>query len=149
MDRRSPPLPFTAITRVGSPVSGSGSSNFELVLPPPKFVMRKSAPSRLDRYRKRSSGRSCSAAASRSSQRFCRNFVSIVAVSGTTELHVLLEAAVLRIPTVRRRRLESFDGERSFDHLARLSQRRHRTGRQHLHGDVTERGRLRRPGHDW
>ena len=49
IDRRSPPLPFTASTRTGSPVSGSGSVNFELVLPPPKFVMRRSAPSRFDR----------------------------------------------------------------------------------------------------
>ena len=49
IERRSPPLPFTAITRCGSPVSGSGRSNFELVLPPPKLVMRRSAPSRFER----------------------------------------------------------------------------------------------------
>ncbi len=49
IDRRSPPLPFTAITRVGAPVNGSGSSNFELVLPPPKLVMRRSAPRRFER----------------------------------------------------------------------------------------------------
>src|SRR5882672_10779318 len=115
IERRSPPLPFTASTRVGSPVSGSGSSSFELVLPPPKLVMRRSAPSRLERYRSNSSGRASSAAASRSSQRFCRNFVSIVAVSGTGELHVLLKPPVLRIPAVRRQRLESLDRERPLD----------------------------------
>ena len=45
----SPPLPFTASTRTGLPVNGSGKSIFELVLPPPKLVMRRSAPSRLER----------------------------------------------------------------------------------------------------
>jgi hypothetical protein len=49
IERRSPPLPLTAITRDGFPVSGSGSSNFELVLPPPKLVIRRSSPSRFER----------------------------------------------------------------------------------------------------
>src|SRR6185503_10764639 len=93
IDRRSPPLPFTAITRAGSPVSGSGRTNFELVLPPPKLVMRRSAPSRLDRYRSSSSGSPARADASVSSQRFCRNFV-VAVVSGTGQLHVVAEAAV-------------------------------------------------------
>src|SRR5260221_12241814 len=100
IDRRSPPLPFTASTRTGSPVSGSGSVNFELVLPPPKLVMRRSAPRRFDRYFRSPSGSAASAAASARLQRFCRYLVAGGAVSGTTELHVLLKPAVLRVPAV-------------------------------------------------
>ena len=46
------------------------------------------------------------------------------------------------------RRLEAFDRERPIDDRARLGERRHRAGRQHLHRDVAERGRLDRPGDD-
>jgi hypothetical protein len=49
IERRSPPLPLTAMTRRGSPLRGSGSSNLELVLPPPKFVIRRSSPRRFER----------------------------------------------------------------------------------------------------
>ncbi len=45
---RSPPVPLTARTVTGSPVIGSGSVSFAEVLPPAKFVMRRSDPSRLD-----------------------------------------------------------------------------------------------------
>src|SRR6186713_473671 len=71
IDRKSPPLPFTASTRAGNPETGSVRSNFELVLPPPKLVIRKSAPSRLDRYLRSSKGRCSSAAASFSSHKSC------------------------------------------------------------------------------
>src|SRR6187431_3267809 len=117
IDRRSPPLPFTAMTRRGSPVSGSGRSNFELVLPPPKLVMRRSSPSRFERYRRRSSGE-VSLAASRSSQRFFRNFVAacpelgrgeVPDTSDTSQLHVILEAAVMSSPAIRRFGLETID----------------------------------------
>src|SRR6185503_3905930 len=73
IDRKSPPLPFTASTRAGRPDTGSVRSSFELVLPPPKFVMRKSAPSKLDRYRRSSRGRCSSAAASFSSHKSCNS----------------------------------------------------------------------------
>jgi hypothetical protein len=46
---RSPPLPFTQSTVFFCPSSGSVSSSFELVLPPPKLVMRRSDPSKLER----------------------------------------------------------------------------------------------------
>src|SRR5206468_10888307 len=89
IDRRSPPLPFTASTRTDSPVNGSGRVNFELVLPPPKLVMRRSAPRRFDRYLRSSSGSLARFPASLGSQRFRRYRVEIDAVSGTGELHVL------------------------------------------------------------
>jgi hypothetical protein len=41
--------PFTHSTFTISPVSGSISSILELVLPPAKFVMRRSEPSRFER----------------------------------------------------------------------------------------------------
>src|SRR5580658_6328864 len=69
---RSPPDPFTHKTSTGSPVSGSSSITFELVLPPAKLVMRRSEPSRFERYRN-SSG-SSSVAATLESQRSSRNF---------------------------------------------------------------------------
>src|SRR6185436_12673362 len=101
IDRRSPPLPFTAMTRTDLPVSGSGSVNFELVFPPPKLVMRRSAPSRFDRYRRSSSGCADSLTASDSSQRFCRYLVAVEAVSGTSELHVVLEPPIFQVPPIR------------------------------------------------
>src|SRR5438128_8099692 len=109
---KSPPLPFTARTRTDLPVNGSRISIFELVLPPPKFVMRRSAPSRFDRYRSSSSGRDSSEAASRASHRSARNFVPAVTLSGTGQLHVLAETGVLRVPPIGGRRLESLGGER-------------------------------------
>src|SRR5262249_59434509 len=107
------PLPFTAITRTGSPVSGSGSSNFELVLPPPKLVIRRSAPRRFDRYRNRFSGSAASAAASLSFHESSRNLVSTAATSGTGALQVIHETAMLRVPAIGIRRLEPLRRERS------------------------------------
>src|SRR2546426_12768047 len=120
IDRKSPPLPFTARTRTGLPVSGSGSVNFELVFPPPKFVMRRSAPSRFERYRRSSSGCAASLAASASSQRFRKYLVAVEAVSGTRKLHVVLESAIFRVPPIRRDRLEPLDRKRPIDDRARL-----------------------------
>src|SRR5207248_2829327 len=122
------PLPFTAMTRTFSPVSGSRASNFALVLPPPKFVIRRSAPSRFDRYFSRTSGSTPSRAASLSSHRLGRSFVSGANASGTSELQVIEEPPVLRVPAVGRRRLEALDRERSIDHRARLVQRPHGAG---------------------
>src|SRR5216683_4134261 len=68
---RSPPLPFTHRICFVFPSSGSTCSSFELVLPPPKFVIRRSEPSRFDRYLKSSGASSFAAAAS--SQRSSRN----------------------------------------------------------------------------
>src|SRR5262245_36350956 len=123
MDRRSPPLPLTAITRTGSPVNGSGSVNFELVFPPPKLVMRRSAPSRLDRYLSSSSESSTHRAASSSFHRFSRNFVALTLVSGTREFQVVEEAPVLRVPCVSGYGLEAFDGKRSLDDGPRVGER--------------------------
>src|SRR2546421_8228102 len=50
----SPPLPLIHKTVVLLPSSGSTSSILELVFPPPKFVIRKSDPNKLDRYRSNS-----------------------------------------------------------------------------------------------
>src|SRR6266851_9909953 len=50
----SPPLPLIHKTVVLLPSSGSISSILELVFPPPKFVIRKSDPNKLDRYRSNS-----------------------------------------------------------------------------------------------
>src|SRR6266542_1410981 len=115
-------------------------SNFELVFPPPKFVIRRSAPSRFDRYRSKSSGRPSSFAASASSQRFFRYFVSVADVSDTDHRHVFLESRVLLVPRVGRSRLEPLDEKQALDDAARLVQRAHGAGREHLHRDVAERG---------
>src|SRR6266513_5222787 len=50
----SPPLPLIHKTVALLPSSGSFSSILELVLPPPKFVIRRSDPNRFDRYRSNS-----------------------------------------------------------------------------------------------
>src|SRR5882757_5746550 len=67
IDPRSPPDPFTQSTRTGRPVSGSRPSSLAEVLPPPKFVTVRSAPSKLERYSNNSEG--VFAAASASDQR--------------------------------------------------------------------------------
>src|SRR5262245_38778443 len=142
MDRRSPPLPLTAITRTGSRVNGSSSVNFELVFPPPKLVMRRSAPSKLDRYRSSSSGSSTHRAASSSFHRLSRNFVAVTLASGTSEFQVVEEASVVRIPLVRGGGLEAFHGKRALDDRPRFRERWHGPGREHLHRDVAERRRF-------
>src|SRR5262249_27644700 len=119
---------------------------FELVLPPPKLVMRRSAPSRFDRYRSRFSGSPASAAAAPSSHRLLRSLVPAAAVSGTGALQVVDEAAILRVPPLRFRGLEALDRKRSLDDRARLVERAARAGAEHLDGDVAERGRLDRAG---
>src|SRR6266446_1654567 len=68
---RSPPLPFTQRICFVFPSSGSACSSFELVFPPPKFVIRRSEPSKFDRYRSNSGASSF--AATTSSQRSSRN----------------------------------------------------------------------------
>src|SRR3954470_6386467 len=146
IDRRSPPLPFTAITRCDWPVRGSAASNFELVFPPPKFVMRRSSPSRFERYRSRSSGDDSIFAASRSSHRFCRNVVSLVEISDTGQLHVIEEAAVMRGPAIGGHGLEPLRGKRMLDDPARFANRADGARCEHLHADVAERGRFDRPG---
>ena len=55
IEPKSPPLPLTASTCTGLPENGSASVILELVLPPPKFVILRSAPSRFERYRSRAS----------------------------------------------------------------------------------------------
>src|ERR1700729_4591211 len=75
---KSPPLPFTQRTCFVLPSSGSTCSSFELVFPPPKFVIRRSDPNRFDRYL-RSSG-SSSFDATASSQRSSKNFRPLFAV---------------------------------------------------------------------
>src|SRR5882757_9154368 len=68
---RSPPLPFTQRICCVVPSSGSTCPSFELVFPPPKFVIRRSEPSKFDRYRSNSGASSFAATAS--SQRSSRN----------------------------------------------------------------------------
>src|SRR5271156_4336290 len=77
---RSPPEPFTHRTFLVSPSSGSTWSSFELVLPPPKLVMRRSEPSRFDRYRNSSGPSSFDATASShlSSRNFSLLFAAMV-----------------------------------------------------------------------
>src|SRR5690349_390613 len=103
------------MTRRVSPVSGSGMSNFELVLPPPKLVMRRSSPSRFDRYCSSASGLSLRAAAFFSSQRFFSSEVSFVDESDTSQLHVVPEPPVMRVPAIGGRGLEPLHRKRSFD----------------------------------
>src|SRR5213082_1620265 len=50
----SPPLPLIHKTFALLPSSGSFSSILELVFPPPKFVIRRSDPSKFERYRSNS-----------------------------------------------------------------------------------------------
>src|SRR4051812_46699909 len=64
---RSPPEPFTHSTSTCSPLSGSAIMILAEVFPPPKFVMRRSDPSRFERYS--SSSGSLMPAASCSSHR--------------------------------------------------------------------------------
>src|SRR5690348_9689410 len=109
MEPRSPPLPFTASTRTGSPVNGSGNSIFELVLPPPKLVIRKSAPSRLERYRKRANWFPDSCSAFPSSHRSFKRVVSLI--SGIHDLAILFEAFGVAQPFVSVQRLEDLGGK--------------------------------------
>src|ERR1700729_1205821 len=76
---KSPPLPFTQRTCFVLPSSGSTCSSFELVFPPPKFVIRRSDPSKFDRYLKSSGPSSFDATASshRSSKKCSSLFVVI------------------------------------------------------------------------
>src|SRR5205814_6224550 len=67
----SPPLPLIHRILRSEPSSGSRSFIFELVLPPPKFVMRRSEPRRLERYR--SSSASLNLRSICSSQRSSKN----------------------------------------------------------------------------
>ena len=54
----------------------------------------------------------------------------------------------MRVPPIGRDGIETFQRERAFDDLAGLGERGHRAGREHLHRDVAERGRLDRTGED-
>src|SRR5438445_10046832 len=75
---RSPPLPFTQRICFVFPSSGSTCSSFELVFPPPKFVILRSEPSKFDRYRSNSGASNFAATAS--SQRSSRNRSPLCAV---------------------------------------------------------------------
>ena len=61
---RSPPEPFTHSTSTAAPLSGSVMPILAEVLPPPKLVMRRSEPSRLERYSSRSGSLMAAARAS-------------------------------------------------------------------------------------
>src|SRR6202046_5613749 len=86
---RSPPLPFTHRTETSLPVSGSFITTLELVLPPPKFVILRSEPSRFERYRS-SSGSSIAAASSVSqrSSRYCNLVALCNGVTGIIRDHL-------------------------------------------------------------
>src|ERR1700733_4690169 len=76
---RSPPLPFTQRTCFGFESNGSDRSSFELVLPPPKFVIRRSDPKRFDRYLKSSGpSRVPATASSQRSSRKRRPFCAVI-----------------------------------------------------------------------
>src|SRR5258708_1128608 len=75
---RSPPLPFTQRICFVIPSRDAICSRFELVFPPPKFVIRRSEPSKFDRYLSNSGASSFAATAS--SQRSSRNRSPLCAV---------------------------------------------------------------------
>ena len=68
--------------------------------------------------------------------------------SDKSELLEFPESAVLGLPPVDIGGLESFHRKRSIDDGPGFRQGSDRTGRQHLHGDVAERGRFDRSGDD-
>src|SRR5208283_3325467 len=121
IDPRSPPLPFTASTRTDLPLNGSGSSILELVFPPPKLVMRKSAPSRFERYRKRASGLPANVSPSATVHRSFRCVVSLVSritISGINASAILLKTFRLLVPFVGFQRFKNFGGEGSIHNSA-------------------------------
>src|SRR5258706_6348172 len=71
--RRSPPEPLTHKTSTSSPVSGSGMTILDEVLPPPVLVIRWSAPRIFERYTNRSTGSSLSATTSSQAYWTCLN----------------------------------------------------------------------------
>src|SRR5215469_10562257 len=144
MDPMSPPLPLTASTRTGLLVKGSASSILELVLPPPKFVIRRSAPRRLDRYRSRRSSLPCNCFASRSSQRSFRYVISVV--SGINHLSVMLEAIGFFAPLVGVLWLENLYGKRPLDNRSHFLQRIGLSGGKDLDRSIPQSCRLRRAG---
>src|SRR5258707_15240087 len=89
----SPPLPLIQRTFRLAPSSGSAPRIFELVFPPPKFVMRKSDPRRLDRYRSNSGASKLRATFSSHRSSKCRNF-SEVFISFVEEMLALFLAAL-------------------------------------------------------
>src|ERR1700722_18417756 len=108
---RSPPLPFTQRICLAFPSSGSTSSSFELVLPPPKFVILRSEPRRLDRYLNISGASSFAATASsqrssrnRRSSRITRHTIGVTAAALPSHL---LDVAALREGLQRLRRKPS------------------------------------------
>src|SRR5580704_3140323 len=118
----SPPLPLTASTRTGCPVNGSGSSIFELVLPPPKFVMRRSAPSKFERYRKRDNGLPSSARACSSLHKSFKQVVPLT--SSISHLAVVFESLKMMFPLVGFCGLDNLSRERTVNYVANLFQRR-------------------------
>src|SRR5215469_1837273 len=77
---RSPPLPFTHRTCFVFPSTGSTWASFELVFPPPKFVILRSDPNRFERYRSNSgSSRFEAAASSQRSSRKRRPLFPVIA----------------------------------------------------------------------
>src|SRR5437660_7127347 len=77
----SPPLPLIQSTFRLAPSSGSAPRIFELVFPPPKFVMRKSDPKRLDRYRSNSGASKLRATFSSHRSSRYRNFSEVFMIS--------------------------------------------------------------------
>src|SRR6516225_9664729 len=146
IDPRSPPLPFTARTRTGRPVNGSGSSILELVLPPPKFVMRKSAPKRLERYRRRARGLSDRVSAATLSQRSLMWVTSVVLGIGKTT--VLFKPFRGGVPLFGVARRECLRGEGAVDNFASFRQATNGSRCQQLNTDVAEDGRLAWAGQD-
>src|SRR5215470_6443416 len=136
IDPMSPPLPLTASTRTGLPVNGSFNSNFELVFPPPKFVIRRSAPSRLERYRNSPKGLSSRLRAQRSSHRSLSR--SSFCVSGINDLRVVSEPRELPIPFLGLTGLKNLDGEGAIHHGTDFRKRGGHSGRKNLHGDVSQ-----------
>src|SRR5437588_6214899 len=68
----SPPLPLIQSTLCSLPSSGSRSAILALVLPPPKFVIRRSDPRRFERYLSSSASLNLRAiSSSHRSSRYC------------------------------------------------------------------------------
>src|SRR6267142_578077 len=120
MDPKSPPLPFTASTLTDLPVNGSGNSIFELVLPPPKFVMRRSAPSKLERYRNKDRGLPSNFVAVAGSHKSPTK--SVFFGSGIHGLAIVFKSLCLSFPFVCIYRFKLLHGKRASHNFTNLFQ---------------------------
>src|SRR5258706_5156778 len=105
----SPPLPLIQRTFRLAPSSGSASRIFELVFPTPKFVMRKSDPKRLDRYRSNSGASKLRATFSSHLSSRYRNFSEVFMISVEQSWlfpgsAILRQSAIPRLQTLLNRR---------------------------------------------